>query len=83
MYKTDNWINKSEGMLCSTCMYYVAKGIVNGRCRRHAPTMSGWPVMFATDWCGDHKLEIVDNEPVTVPTVDGFNPGEIRWEPRV
>jgi hypothetical protein len=28
-----------------------------GRCRRHAPTMSGWPVMFVTDWCGDHKLD--------------------------
>jgi hypothetical protein len=28
-----------------------------GRCRRHAPTMSGWPVMFASDWCGDHKLD--------------------------
>jgi len=28
-----------------------------GRCRRHAPTMSGWPVMFQTDWCGDHKLD--------------------------
>lgn len=28
-----------------------------GRCRRHAPTMSGWPVMFETDWCGDHKLD--------------------------
>ena len=28
-----------------------------GRCRRHAPTMSGWPVMFVNDWCGDHKLD--------------------------
>lgn len=28
-----------------------------GRCRRHAPTMSGWPVMFKSDWCGDHKLD--------------------------
>lgn len=27
-----------------------------GRCRRHAPTMSGFPVVFNTDWCGDHKL---------------------------
>jgi len=30
-----------------------------GRCRRHCPTMSGFPVMFETDWCGDHKLESV------------------------
>lgn len=27
-----------------------------GRCRRHAPTMSGFPVVFVNDWCGDHKL---------------------------
>lgn len=28
-----------------------------GRCRRHAPTMGGWPVVFESDWCGDHKLD--------------------------
>jgi hypothetical protein len=28
-----------------------------GRCRRHAPTMGGWPVVFVNDWCGDHKLD--------------------------
>jgi len=28
-----------------------------GRCRRHAPTMSGYPVVFEHDWCGDHKLD--------------------------
>jgi len=28
-----------------------------GRCRRNAPTMSGYPVVFETDWCGDHKLD--------------------------
>jgi len=27
-----------------------------GRCRRHAPTMNGFPVVFVNDWCGDHKL---------------------------
>jgi hypothetical protein len=27
-----------------------------GRCRRHAPTMRGFPVVFESDWCGDHKL---------------------------
>jgi hypothetical protein len=52
----DNWIHRSTGMLCKTCMYYVPKSIEKGRCRRHAPTMSGWPVLFPTDWCGDHKL---------------------------
>ena len=28
-----------------------------GRCRRHAPTMSGFPVVYESDWCGDHKID--------------------------
>lgn len=28
-----------------------------GRCRRHAPTMNGFPAVFEEDWCGDHKLD--------------------------
>lgn len=28
-----------------------------GRCRRHAPTMNGYPVVFVSDWCGDHKID--------------------------
>lgn len=28
-----------------------------GRCRRHAPTLAGWPAVFNGDWCGDHKLD--------------------------
>ena len=28
-----------------------------GRCRRHAPTMNGYPSVFVNDWCGDHKLD--------------------------
>ena len=28
-----------------------------GRCRRHAPTMNGFPVVFGHDWCGDHKRD--------------------------
>jgi len=28
-----------------------------GCCRRYAPTMSGYPVVFVNDWCGDHKLD--------------------------
>jgi hypothetical protein len=30
---------------------------VVGRCRRHAPTMSGYPAVFEDDWCGDHKVD--------------------------
>ncbi len=28
-----------------------------GRCRRHSPTMNGYPAVFVNDWCGDHKLD--------------------------
>ena len=63
----DPWKHRSAGMRCITCMYYVAKSKVDmplpnvpfkvGRCRRHAPTMKGFPVVFETDWCGEHKLD--------------------------
>ena len=53
----DPWAHRSEGMRCSTCMWYVPKDRAPlGRCRRHAPTISGFPVVFAEDWCGDHRL---------------------------
>ena len=68
----DPWKHRSEGMRCKTCMWFAAKEpkphplqnaavtdspIINlGRCRRHAPTMNGYPVVFVNDWCGDHKL---------------------------
>ena len=29
----------------------------NMRCRRHAPTVNGYPAVFQNDWCGDHKLD--------------------------
>jgi hypothetical protein len=35
----------------------VMAGSPVGRCRKRAPSMDGWPVMFKTDWCGDHKLD--------------------------
>jgi hypothetical protein len=28
-----------------------------GRCRKHAPTMGGFPAVFKADWCGDHRLD--------------------------
>lgn len=60
----DPWIHRSDHMRCRTCMWYARKDKGNdpqtknevGRCRRHAPTMNGYPVVFPTDWCGDHKL---------------------------
>lgn len=69
---SDPWKHRSDGMKCKTCMWFVVKianirvtgresetEVVNGvgRCRRHAPTMNGYPVVFINDWCGDHKLD--------------------------
>lgn len=65
----DPWRHRSSGMRCQTCIWYVAKhpaamarGVIDGpaqigRCRRHAPTMGGYPVVYMTDWCGDHRLD--------------------------
>ena len=66
---SDPWANRSKGMLCSTCIWFVPKRKTGpdsetdipvaqnvGRCRRHAPTITGYPVVYFNDWCGDHKL---------------------------
>jgi len=65
--KDDPWIHRSEGMRCKTCIWYVPKIPTNptkpqdyrglGRCRRHAPTMNGYPVVWCDDWCGDHRID--------------------------
>jgi len=62
----DSWKHRSAGVRCSTCMWYVRKdqrekaigtAFEVGRCRRHAPTLGGYPVVKRDDWCGDHKLD--------------------------
>ncbi len=59
----DNWKHRSKGMACETCMWFVFKEVTTdkpkslGRCRKHCPTMNGFPGVFGTDWCGDHKLD--------------------------
>lgn len=62
----DSWKHRSLNMRCHTCMWFVFKEPMVppqqdkssiGRCRRHAPTISGYPVVYNHDWCGDHKLD--------------------------
>jgi hypothetical protein len=63
----DPWVHRSSGMRCKTCIWFVKKEPTNhlshpgqhevGRCRRHSPTMGGYPVVYMTDWCGDHRLD--------------------------
>lgn len=63
----DPWMYRSEGMKCKTCIWFVPKVAGNplvsnsvyhlGRCRRHAPSMVGYPVVYVNDWCGDHRID--------------------------
>jgi hypothetical protein len=60
----DPWAMRTKGMKCMTCIWFVPKeravSLGNshvGRCRRHAPTMNGYPVVYMTDWCGDHRID--------------------------
>jgi len=60
----DNWRHRGMTMKCVTCMFFVLKlterGDISpsiGRCRRRAPGMAGWPAVFTSDWCGDHKID--------------------------
>ena len=43
---------------CDSCMFFAPKNPgPRGRCRRHAPTRMGYPVVDAhNDWCGEHKI---------------------------
>ena len=59
----DPWKHRSDRMKCKTCMWFAPKVAQIdprgpdmqattydlGRCRRHAPTMSGYPVVFVND----------------------------------
>lgn len=53
----DSWKHRSKDMRCAFCMWFVEKRGELGRCRRHAPTLGGWPAVYKGDWCGDHKLD--------------------------
>jgi hypothetical protein len=69
----DPWIHRSDNMKCKTCMWFAPKVPRQhplhdmkhnnsntydlGRCRRHAPSMGGYPVVMVNDWCGDHRLD--------------------------
>jgi hypothetical protein len=65
----DNWKDRNKTMICDTCIYFCMKNsheviniesktrIIVGRCRRHSPSMSGYPVVYPSDWCGDHKID--------------------------
>ena len=57
----DPWKHRSKFMRCSSCMWFVEKVATTptnvGRCRKHAPSMGGYPVVYQNDWCGDHRVD--------------------------
>lgn len=60
--QADPWAHRTAMMKCRTCMWFLLKRPSDnthglGRCRRHAPTLGGWPAVFVDDWCGDHKID--------------------------
>lgn len=40
-----------------TCDVVKTENVILGRCRKNAPTMEGYPVVYPGDWCGQHKLD--------------------------
>lgn len=52
----DNWNNRAVQFTCKNCLFFVDRGQGLGRCRKHAPTHDGWPTMYESDWCGDHRI---------------------------
>ena len=49
---------------CNTCRWFTYQTVKEsgnrgapGRCHKHAPSITGWPVVYETDWCGDYKLD--------------------------
>lgn len=38
---------------CSTCKLWLLKTELKGSCHKRAPTDKGFPVTYATDFCGE------------------------------
>lgn len=56
--KQDNWPSHEQTHTCKFCMWFVNKNqTVLGRCRKRAPTLDGWPAVYESDWCGEHKMD--------------------------
>lgn len=58
----DPWKDREKVGTCRTCMFFIIKQSRSGdseigRCRRNAPTRTGYPVVYPTDWCGEHKID--------------------------
>jgi len=57
-YAKNPW-DSLTGYCCATCRHAVPGANIpnEGRCRRNAPTMDGYPVvMLDSDFCGQHKI---------------------------
>ncbi len=64
MAKDDVKLEPLTKKQCATCNYFYdpiaplhPERRVQGRCRRNAPTHSGFPVVWDRDYCGEHEGE--------------------------
>lgn len=56
MTPKDNWVAHTSTHTCKFCMWFKAKTNKVGRCIINAPTIKGFPVVYETDTCGEHRL---------------------------
>ena len=43
-------------MKCVLCIWYIGT-TEEGECRRHNPSMDGFPRVKSNDWCGEYKQD--------------------------
>lgn len=55
--KKDNWVAGAERHTCKFCLWFKPKTNGLGRCIFNAPTIKGFPAVYETDTCGQHKLD--------------------------
>ncbi len=42
---------------CDTCTWYHSiREDKSGQCRRYAPTINGWRIVYNDEWCGEHEV---------------------------
>ena len=48
----------TNATICKNCRWFLRKQETKaGRCRKHSPTMEGFPSVIEIDWCGDFRLD--------------------------
>ena len=48
----------AQPIRCDGCKWFTPSNGMAGNCRKKSPTETGFPVVFVSDWCGDHVLKL-------------------------